>query len=83
MNKNLELTLMSIAWVVIGIAFGYMSQQPSIKHYKEMLSAYDQYNKGAEQLLDDIDDKYNWVDGFDNYDYYEGRARIDSLMQGE
>lgn len=46
---------------------------------KELIDAYDMYNKGAEELLDSLDAHYNWIDGFDNIDYYRGRALVDSL----
>lgn len=91
--KDLQLikvALISCVWALIGFVAGYTVQQRVIDNYWEIidsyaerLDAYDQYNRGAEKLLDDINDKYDWVDAFDNYDYYRGRARIDSLMWGE
>ena len=47
----------------------------------ELIDAYDAYNKHTEELLDTLDAQYDWVDAFDPYDYYESRAKLDSLLQ--
>ena len=47
----------------------------------ELIDAYNAYNKAAEELLDTLDNHYDWVDAFDPYDYYESRAKLDSLLQ--
>lgn len=36
-----------------------------------LLSAYDSYNKATEDLLDTLDNEYNWVDAYDPQDYYD------------
>lgn len=44
-----------------------------------LIKAYEQYYQGTESLLNDLDSAYNWVDGYDNYEYYSSKAKIDSL----
>ena len=34
----------------------------------ELIDAYDAYNKHTEELLDTLDNQYDWVDAFDPYD---------------
>ena len=45
-----------------------------------LIQAYSSYNKATEELLDTLENQYNWVDAFDPYDYYESRAKLDSLL---
>ena len=45
-----------------------------------LLSAYDSYNKATEDLLDTLDNEYNWVDAYDPQDYYDSRAKLDSIL---
>lgn len=45
-----------------------------------LLSAYNSYNKATEDLLDTLDNEYDWVDAFDPQDYYESRAKLDSIL---
>lgn len=45
-----------------------------------LLSAYDSYNKATEDLLDTLNNEYDWVDAFDPQDYYESRAKLDSIL---
>lgn len=47
----------------------------------KLIKAYNSYYNGTERLLDDLDSAYNWVDGYDNYEYYSSKAKIDSLKQ--
>ena len=47
----------------------------------ELIDAYDAYNKHTEELLDTLDNQYDWVDAFVPYDYYDSRAMLDSLLQ--
>lgn len=47
----------------------------------EYLEAYDAYNKAAEELLDTLNNQYDWVDAFDPCDYYDSRAKLDSLLE--
>ena len=48
--------------------------------YKIELIKADAYNKATEELLDTLDNQYDWVDAIDSYDYYESRAKLDSLL---
>ena len=45
-----------------------------------LIQAYSSYNKATEELLDTLENQYNWVDAIDSYDYYESRAKLDSLL---
>ncbi len=38
---------------------------------------YETYYFAAEELLDELDAKYDWVDAFDPEDYYEIRYKIE------
>ena len=82
--------LCSLAAVVAFVA-GLKAGQPNdlqvanynntLKYKTELIKAYDAYNKATEELLDTLDSQYDWVDAFDPYDYYESRAKLDSLFQ--
>lgn len=45
-----------------------------------LLNAYDCYSKATEDLLDSLDNEYNWADTFDPQDYYASRAKLDSIL---
>lgn len=45
-----------------------------------LLNAYDSYNKATEDLLDTLDNQYNWVDAYDPQEYYTSRAKLDSIL---
>lgn len=45
-----------------------------------LLNAYDSYNKATEDLLDSLDNQYNWVDTFDPQDYYASREKLDNIL---
>lgn len=47
---------------------------------KNLLNAYDSYNKATEDLLDSLDNQYNWVDAYDPQEYYASRAKLDSIL---
>ena len=32
------------------------------------------------KYLDTLDSQYNWIDAFDPCDYYDSRAKLDSLL---
>ena len=83
--------LCSLAAVVAFVA-GLKAGQPNdlqvanyntLKYKTELIKAYDAYNKATEELLDTLDSQYDWVDAFDPYDYYESRAKLDSLLWKE
>ena len=83
--------LCSLAAVVAFVA-GLKAGQPNdlqvanyntLKYKTELIKAYDAYNKATEELLDTLDNHYDWVDAIDPYDYYESRAKLDSLLWKE
>lgn len=39
---------------------------------------YDNYYHATEELLDTLEDRYNWVDAYDPEDYYEA---VDNLKK--
>ena len=43
------------------------------------VDAYHEYYKAAEDFLDELDKKYDWVDAFDPEAYYDASHRIESL----
>ena len=80
--------LCSLAAIVAFVA-GLKSGQPNdlqianyntLQYKTKLIKAYDAYNKATEELLDTLDNHYDWVDAFDPYGYYESRAKLDSLL---
>ena len=69
--------LCSLAAIVAFVA-GFVVCQNTTSN---LIQAYSSYNKATEELLDTLDSQYDWVDAFDPYDYYESRAKLDSLLQ--
>lgn len=63
--------------MVIGMIAGFMVCQNTNNN---LLSAYNSYNKATEDLLDSLDNEYNWVDAYDPQEYYESRAKLDSIL---
>lgn len=83
-------TLISIcillSLVLLGFTFGkwycsleYAELQRANEFKFELIKAYEQYYDGTEELLDSLNSEYNWVDSYDNYNYYEGAEKLDSL----
>lgn len=89
MKKFIEpfIVAMSMAiCLLIGFVGGaqYVKHTPyykSISYRTKLNKAYKQYMRGTEQLLDELDSAYCWVDGYDNYDYYAGKHKVDSLLK--
>ena len=87
MKKTILLcSLAAIAAFVAGLKVGQpndlqVANYNTLQYKTELIKAYDAYNKAAEELLDTLDNQYDWVDAFDPYDYYESRAKLDSLLQ--
>lgn len=81
MNKIYTITILSIILgMIVGFVVGHSAAtSKSVKYLK----AYDAYNKATEELLDTLDAQYDWVDAFDPQEYYESRAKLDSLLWGE
>ena len=50
------------------------------KRVNHLLNAYNSYNKATEDLLDSLDNDYNWVDAYDPQEYYASRAKLDSIL---
>ena len=42
----------------------------------DQVDAYHSYYKGAEELLDTLENHYNWVDAVDNYNYYDAVSKL-------
>ena len=50
---------------------GFMvCQNTNNTRVNNLLSAYNSYNKATEDLLDTLDNEYDWVDAFDPQDYF-------------
>ena len=87
MKKTILLcSLTAIVAFVVGLKAGQpndlqVANYNTLKYQTELIKAYDAYNKATEELLDTLDSQYDWVEAFDPYDYYESRAKLDSLFQ--
>ena len=73
--------LCTLAAIVAFCAGFLVCQNTTVRENNELIDAYNAYNKHTEELLDTLDAQYDWVDAFDPYDYYESRAKLDSLFQ--
>ena len=79
MKKNI---ILCIASIILGAIAGFVAgHSVATSESVEYLEAYDAYNKATEELLDTLDSQYNWVDAIDPYNYYESRAKLDSLLK--
>lgn len=79
MKKTLIICILSI---ILGMIAGFVAgHSVATSESVKYLEAYDAYNKATEELLDTLDNQYNWVDAFDSYNYYESRAKLDSLLE--
>ena len=55
--------------MIIGMVAGFMvCQNTNNTRVNNLLSAYNSYNKATEDLLDTLDNEYDWVDAFDPQD---------------
>ena len=75
------LTYSILIGAIIGLLIMDLYFYSSNKRQNNLIKAYNSYYNGTERLLDDLDSAYNWVDGYDNYEYYSSKAKIDSLKQ--
>lgn len=75
-----SLVLCTLAAVVVFCAGFLVCQNTTVRKNNELIKAYDAYNKATEELLDTLDNHYDWVDAFDPYGYYKSRAKLDSLL---
>lgn len=67
MKKN---TVIAVLVLVVLILAGVTLYQ------SERLSAHKEYYKATENLLDTLENHYNWVDAFDPQDYYDAVDRL-------
>ena len=44
----------------------------------DQVDAYHAYYKGAEELLDTLENHYNWIDAVDNYEYYDAISKLEN-----
>ena len=44
----------------------------------EQVNAYHAYYKGAEELLDTLENHYNWIDAIDNDAYYDAVSELNN-----
>lgn len=81
MKKTLIIYILSIILgMIVGFVAGHsVATSESVKY----LEAYDAYNKATEELLDTLENQYNWIDAFDPCDYYDSRAKLNSLLYKE
>ena len=78
-----SLVLCTFAAIVAFCAGFLVCQNTTVREKNELIDAYDAYNKHTEEFLDTLDAQYDWVDAFDPYDYYESRAKLDSILWKE
>lgn len=79
MKQNIIIYSLSI---ILGMIVGFVAgHSVATSESGKYLEAYDAYNKATEELLDTLDNQYDWVDAIDSYDYYESRAKLDSLLE--
>lgn len=89
MRKSLVLcTLAAIVAFCAGLKVGQpndlqVANYSTLQYKIELIKAYAAYNKATEELLDTLDNQYDWIDAFDPYDYYESRAKLDSILWEE
>ena len=71
MKKDLLLILPCVLSIMaIGFIFGiWYSDIDRVQPYRD-------YYDATESVLDTLDHYYNWVDGFDPYEYYEARENL-------
>ena len=72
--------LCTFAAIVAFVAGFMVCQNTIVRQQSDLIEAYDAYNKHAEELLDTLEKYDNWVDRFDPYEYYESKAKLDSLI---
>ena len=79
MKKILTICILSI---ILGMIAGFVAgHSVATSESVKYLEAYDAYNKITEELLDTLDNQYDWVGAFDPCTYYDSRAKLDSLLE--
>lgn len=74
-----DLSTIILCFIIGALACTIISIHNNASKQCQLIKAYEQYYNGSERLLDELDSAYNWVDGYDSYEYYSSKARIDSL----
>lgn len=87
-NNNFALIIVSIICIINVILTGYMQNRineltDSNEFKRELITNYEGYYNNVETLLDELDDKYDWVDSFDPQEYYLAKEKLDSLYRSE
>ena len=78
MKKTITICILSyVLGMIAGLVAGHST---AATESAKCLEAYKSYNKATEDLLDTLENQYNWVDAFDPYDYYDSIAKLDSLL---
>ena len=72
--------LCSLAAIVAFVAGFMVCQNTTVRYQSNLIEAYDAYNKHTEELLNTLEKYDNWVDRFDPYEYYESKAKLDSVI---
>lgn len=76
-----KIILLCLFATIVAFVAGFMvCQNTIVRHQSDLIEAYDAYNKHTEELLDTLEKYDNWVDRFDPYEYYESKAKLDSLI---
>ena len=74
--------ILCILFIMMGMIAGFVAAHSvATSESVKYLEAYDAYNKATEELLDTLDNQYDWVDAIDPYNYYDSRAKLDSLLE--
>jgi hypothetical protein len=79
---------MSFIILVVGLAIGsIIGYQKADNEYEKIIEEYEDeciilgnYYDAAESVLDDLQEQYDWVDAYDNYEYYDSKHSVDSLI---
>lgn len=78
MKKTVYICL--IVAIASFIAGFIVCQNTIVKKQNKIIKTYNAYNKSTEEFLDTLENDYNWIDVYDPYDYYESRAKLDTLL---
>lgn len=68
------LAVLAVLAIAAGLTSGVCYK---CNRYRQIIDSYRDYYKATEELLDTLEQRYNWVDGYDPYDYYEA---VDNLL---
>jgi hypothetical protein len=79
---------MTFIALIVGLAIGsVIGYHKADNEFAEYLIEYEDecnilgnYYDATESLLDDLNNEYDWVDAYDNYNYYDAKHSVDSLI---